>query len=258
MRDFVESMNDSDKKINNNPKWKLLKSLYDNNYNDLGKSKIPKKIHQIWLGGGLPENYNILKSSIIKSNPGWEYKLWTEDDLDELNMVNKELFNKSTNLGSKSDILRLEILYQYGGIYMDTDFYCIKNFNSLLTLDFFAGTGQQSEVYLLNGLIGCVPHHEIISKSISGLKEKTYKSKSNFEEIMKMTGPYYFTDTFFENVDEKTTNVVVFPTSFFYSFPSTNRTAVRGIFDESTIKKISPYIRDESLCVHLWYTSWQK
>ena len=65
------------------------------------------------------------------------------------------ILERSSNLGQKSDILRLEVLYQatstarlslilrpllqYGGLYVDTDFECLKSFESVLARIRFFG-----------------------------------------------------------------------------------------------------------------------
>ena len=46
-------------------------------------------------------------------------------------MRNKLAFSLAKNLGMKSDILRYEILMKYGGIYVDTDYECLKNIGRL-------------------------------------------------------------------------------------------------------------------------------
>src|ERR1700730_3033568 len=42
--------------------------------------KIPKIIHQIWLGSPFPEKYNKYQASWQKLHPKWIYKLWTDKD----------------------------------------------------------------------------------------------------------------------------------------------------------------------------------
>ena len=89
------------------------------------KGRIPKIVHQIWLGGPVPEVYQAWMSSWLALN-GWEYKLWTDEELKTFHLHNKDLFDMAKNFGEKSDILRLEILFQYGGGYVDTDFECLR------------------------------------------------------------------------------------------------------------------------------------
>src|SRR5271157_4561121 len=104
------------------PTWKLIENRY-NNF-EYKEDKIPKIIHQIWLGGDLPKKYFKLIETFKKFNPDWIHMLWTDENIKDLDLINKEIFDKQINMGSKSDILRYEILKKYGGIYFDTDFEC--------------------------------------------------------------------------------------------------------------------------------------
>lgn len=242
--------------INNDDNWSLLEKNYDNFY-ITGQTdiNIPKKIHQIWLGGKVPDNYIRIMNTWLEKNPDYEYKLWTDDDIESLNLENIELYNTNKNLGVKSDILRYEILYRYGGIYIDTDFECIKNFDDLLYLDLFSGTGHVVAPETYNGLIACKPKHGLLRKMIDDLN---ITDTTNYDKILAMCGPHYFSKKIFEwiknNPDEKN---VVFPTNFFYSFPSSMRFKVRND-NEVSQNIVKSYYTDDSYCVHLWYTSWQK
>ena len=105
----------------NNEEWKKIISGY-NNFELSENTVIPKKIHQVWLGGDLPDKYKRLTESWIKYHPDWEYKLWTDSDAAELELINREAFDSMKNLGMKSDLLRVEILNKFGGLYVDVDF----------------------------------------------------------------------------------------------------------------------------------------
>ena len=68
----------------NSPQWGLLKELYVRNYmipNSKDYGTLPKIIHQIWLGGQLPEKYRAWSESWKKFNPDWQYILWTDEDV---------------------------------------------------------------------------------------------------------------------------------------------------------------------------------
>src|ERR1035437_13952 len=137
MSEYIKYVN---YKMNNHPDWKLLENLYEKNYeNYLDKSleSIPKLIHQIWIGGKIPDKFKRLSETWIEKNPTWTYRLWGNDDVKDLNLVNKILYDRASNVGIKSDILRYEILYTFGGISVDTDFECIKSFDDLIFLSFF-------------------------------------------------------------------------------------------------------------------------
>jgi mannosyltransferase OCH1-like enzyme len=200
----------------------LLKSLYENNYiKGNGESKIPKKIHQIWIGGPLPEEYKAFTQSWMIKNPEWEYKLWTDKDVKDLNIKKRRQYEYATNFGMRADILRYEILAKQGGLYADVDFECLKSFNDLLYLDFFTSIGYERKVELYIGLIACVPNHPIITECINGIK--MIPKKKGFEHIFNSTGSYHFTRSFFTEVEKDGNGVVAFPMGFFYPFPNNMR-----------------------------------
>ena len=46
-----------------------------------------------------------------------------------------DLLARATNPAMRSDVLRLEILYKYGGIYADIDSVALRSFGELQTVD---------------------------------------------------------------------------------------------------------------------------
>jgi len=91
---------------------------------------IPKIVHQIWIGP--KKRPDIWMDGVKKfaSDYGYEYVLWDDKKVSEMEMVNKSWYDKEPTYNGKSDILRYEILYQYGGIYIDADM-AIVNANGL-------------------------------------------------------------------------------------------------------------------------------
>ena len=90
-------------------------------------AEIPRIVHQIWLGGPLPDKYRLWSQSWSTKNPGWAHRLWLDADAAQLRMKNRVAFDAAINPGEKSDIMRLEILQQFGGLYVDTDFECLQS-----------------------------------------------------------------------------------------------------------------------------------
>ena len=67
--------------------------------------KIPKIIHQIWLGGLVPEKYAAWIATWPKYHPDWTIIMWMDDDIKNLNLVNEDLFHRAKNYGEKSDFV---------------------------------------------------------------------------------------------------------------------------------------------------------
>ena len=94
---------------------------------------IPKTIHYCWFGGNpLPIQYKEWMKSWKKFCPDYEIVEWNEDNYD----VHKNQYISGAYKAKKwafvSDYARLDIIYEHGGIYLDTDVELIKNLDNLL------------------------------------------------------------------------------------------------------------------------------
>ncbi len=104
---------------------------------------IPKIIHYCWFGNG--EQPEIVKKCIKSWErfcPGFEVKLWSEDNYDVTkNRYMKEAYDNKM-WAFVSDYARLDIVYNEGGIYLDTDVELVRPLDDLLNYRcFFAGDG---------------------------------------------------------------------------------------------------------------------
>jgi mannosyltransferase OCH1-like enzyme len=226
--------------------YKITKSLYEKNYynNDSGEPLIPKKIHQVWIGGKMPDEYQRFSDSWQKHHPGWEYKLWGDRDASEFGMHNKAFFDAAPTNGQKSDIFRYEILRRYGGIYIDTDFECLKPFDDLMYLNFFTSSGYTGNLELYIGIIACVPNHPIIESCV--LDMKGVHNYNTTMDVFNTTGSYYFTKCFLKEVNGDTEGIVAFPPLFFYPWANN----IRG--DPEPYRHVKPF----SYAIHHWKVSW--
>ena len=84
---------------------------------------IPHIIHQIWLGGELPITYHAYVATWKSPSSTWSYRLWNDTDTTPIvsSRDDVELYDHVVKLYAcaqtpveKSDIMRLEILYQHG------------------------------------------------------------------------------------------------------------------------------------------------
>lgn len=257
--DFDESMKTSYTHNHNFaqycPEWKIIRNLYKNhlilNPRFSQNIRIRKKIHWIWLGSPLPERYIEFQKTWKKYHPHWEFQLWTDKDAQTFGMRNKSLFDKATNWGQKSDIFRLEILDREGGLYVDTDFECLKSFDILHHLcDFYTGLGHSKNVVFYNGLIGSCAGHPIIKECINSIQ--LTGSLTDEDNIQKTTGPWLLTKCFLKIAPTLTTPAIAFPITFFYPFPNSHR------IHSNNKEIVNKFIRPESFCIHYWACSWMK
>ena len=106
---------------------------------------IPKKIHYCWFGGrDLPGSALKCIESWKTMMPDAEIVRWDESNYD----VNKYKYTREAYQEKKyafvSDVARLEILYQYGGLYLDTDVELVKSLKPLLLGNGFFGFQSKS------------------------------------------------------------------------------------------------------------------
>ena len=105
---------------------------------------IPKIIHYCWFGGNpLPESAKKCIASWRKFLPDYEIKEWNESNFD----VNIIKFTKEAYRLKKyafvSDYARMWILYNYGGLYFDTDVELIKPIYDIIERGNFMGREPQ-------------------------------------------------------------------------------------------------------------------
>lgn len=101
---------------------------------------IPKKIHYCWFGNNpLPSDVKRCMKTWKKFCPSYDIIRWDESNFD----VNSHPFTKRAYECKKwafvSDYARLKIVYENGGIYLDTDVELIKPLDNLMSYTAFFG-----------------------------------------------------------------------------------------------------------------------
>ncbi len=101
---------------------------------------LPKIIHYCWFGGNpLPELAKKCIASWKLFFPDYEIKEWNERNYDVSKIPYIAQAYEAKKYAFVSDYARFDILYQYGGIYFDTDVEVIKPFDEILKRGAFAG-----------------------------------------------------------------------------------------------------------------------
>ena len=135
---------------------------------------IPKIIHFCWFGGG-PKSGAVAmcRASWEKYLPGYTFMEWTEQNCD----MNENPFVRTAYAQKKwayvADYFRFKALYEYGGVYMDTDVLLHAPLDSLLCNQAFFAI----ETYLFahGGIIGAVPHAQVIEKMRAAYRHGQYR-----------------------------------------------------------------------------------
>lgn len=128
---------------------------------------IPKKIHYCWFGRGeKPKLAQKCIASWEKFCSDYEIIEWNEDNFDlDYSPYTRYCYDNG-KWAYLSDLVRLVVIYQHGGIYFDTDVETISSFDQLLEYEAFFGFENSSYVNTGQGF-GAVAGSEILAGMIS-------------------------------------------------------------------------------------------
>lgn len=160
----------------------IIPALCINSYHSKGgkgilkmstKPLIPKKIHYMWLGGKkIPEKLQHCIDSWKKYCPDYEIIRWDETNYD----VHKNKFMAqaydSQRYGFVPDYARLEILYEHGGIYLDTDVELLRNIDDLLYQEAFCSV-EKWQVINFGGCSGAIKGHKSLEPFIESWSKRS-------------------------------------------------------------------------------------
>lgn len=196
-------------------------------------SLIPKIIHQLWIGPKPPPT-KFMKTWKDKHEAlGYEYIFWNEKELIKRGFVSQlqNKINVMKEWNGKADILRWEILYKYGGIFVDADSICIEPFCDLLKLnkafagyenEHVRGAGWASEKYkdvlapthplIATGTMAFPPKHLLPKLAIEWIKKNEINFSIIKQRAWRTVGPGLLTRIYFSR---KWNDITILPSFYF-------------------------------------------
>ena len=197
-------------------------------------TSIPKILHQFWTGDEMPWEIKLLCETLKEVNSDWEYKLWTEESIKEIPILKKhyEHFSKVTKSNSQSDIVRYAVLYEYGGMWCDTDIEGIKSFNSLI---------ENKDLVIAHEL----PNHpHLICSCVIGSVKGNLKIKNILDKIIKANFKGFFGPGFLSKM-LITDDQYIYPFDTFCPY-----------YCCSTARNSPEEYPENTYCVHHWHATW--
>lgn len=135
---------------------------------------IPKIIHYCWFGGNpLPDDVKSMIETWRFCCPDYEIVEWNESNFDVDKIAYCREAYKAKKWAFVSDYVRMKVLYQYGGFYLDTDIELIKSLNDFSCYD--TVLGYESSKYISTAVIGVSPGSEWISKMLLYYDTSSFK-----------------------------------------------------------------------------------
>ncbi|MEX1013413.1 MAG: glycosyltransferase [Waddliaceae bacterium] len=218
---------------------------------------IPHIIHLIWLGSNPSETVSACFDSWKKHHPDWVVKIWTDKDIPGFSWScdhSRISYELADTWAEKADILRLEILYKFGGIYSDADVVCLNSFDELTEQDIgffsafelnYVGKHYGEPFFVGSAIMGAKKGSEVMKFCLNNLKSKQDAPE---EGIIKRTGPGLISRACQSVLDSKSETVLVLPCSYLYPLPWKKR--------DTTAVDVLDYVSTDSLAIHLWDGSW--
>lgn len=203
--------------------YPLMKALYSDyeiiNPRTEYKQLIPKTIHYFWFGNNpKSELINMCIASWRKFCPDYEIIEWNESNYDvNINRFTSEAYREK-KWAFVSDFARLDILYQYGGVYMDTDVELIKPLDEMLYNAAYFGFGNYGRV--ASGLgFGCVKQHELVKELLDMYDSISFDESKDKNDLitntMRETAVFEKNGLVQNNKFQIVKNAAVFPSDFF-------------------------------------------
>lgn len=191
--------------------------------------KIPKIIHYCWFGKGeKPDNTKAYIASWKEKLPEYTFMEWNEENFDVSNSIPYvQQAYEAKKYAFVSDYVRIQALYQYGGIYLDTDVEVRKPFEAFLE-EASMVLGFESQRSLLTAFIAVEKEHLYIGEFLASYENRVFQRKDGtfdmtvinegFSKLMEEKG----VDLDRNEYQELSGNIVVYPIEYFCGFDVVN------------------------------------
>ena len=180
-------------------------------------NKIPKIIHQIWVGSKeMPVEW---MQTWKDKHSEWEFMLWDNESVFKHNFRHKDKIERCIAKGlphGAADIIRYEILYEFGGVVAPADSICLLPIDELLDIEEDCFCCYQHEVKrpgILSPHLGTSVNNELMGKIIDRIP-------SNIKQPWQQTGNLLLT----KMVKELGYPIKIYPSVFFIPVYNDNTT----------------------------------
>ena len=208
---------------------------------------IPKIIHYCWFGGNpLSPLAQKCIASWKKFLPDYEIKEWNESNYDVSKIPYTAQAYDMKKYAFVSDYARFDILYQYGGVYFDTDVEVIKDLHPIIERGAFIGV-EKRQLPLLNAGLGIAsPAASIIYREILDSYQKAHfineDGSLNLETVVTRVSEIFMRHGFVpEDRMQIVADTTIYPSEYFCP-----KSTVTGVLE----------LTQNSYTVHHFAASW--
>jgi mannosyltransferase OCH1-like enzyme len=203
---------------------------------------IPKIIHRVHMGPKDPFAEYFWETSKMH-NIGWGHITHDDSNLEEYPLIGRFL-SMSPAFAFKSDLMRLEILYHTGGIYIDTDIEVIRPFDHFLEYRYPFAAWESNDT-IGSAVIGSPPKNpqvlDLILYCIGAIETESSDGKITYGGHLKMFSPSVITKLWRGNPE-----VMLLQPESFYPYHWTEKDRATEDFS----------VNQNTFAIHHWSGSW--
>ena len=213
---------------------------------------IPKRIFYVWLGSSAP-------ADVLQAIHQWKQML-PDYEIIEINESSKQYFDFSSELKSNlwfktvyekkmwayaADYIRCKVLYQHGGIYLDTDISINKSFDDILSEPAFIGKESPDSIGF--GVMGCHKNNPFVKHVLDFYSEDIWMQPIY---IITQIATHVLSDFYNHRLNKndgiiRLPDITIFPEKWFYPYKYHSK------YSDNCLTA-------ESHTIHWWKESWCK
>ena len=142
------------------------------------ENKIPKIIHYCWFG---PKSIPELELKCMESwkmyLPNYKFMFWNEKTFNTKETKFIEQAYENEHYAFVSDYVRTKVLYEYGGLYLDTDVEILRGFDVVLNKEMcFLGFENRSKIG--TAIMGFTAKHELVFEFMNYYLNNDFKNSN--------------------------------------------------------------------------------
>lgn len=190
---------------------------------------IPRLIQHVWPGTDpFRPKFHAWRASWMRFNPDYSMRFWNLNNLpyEQFDPMLTKIIKSNLCFVAKSDLLRYVMLYLYGGIYVDTDMECMKNFDPLLKTSSFAGEGFPHDG-IPNAILACEPGNEVFKDAFKLVADSIVRQWEIWNDPKRLYkdadgSMNKLVDSHFRKLE------TIYPREYFYPFDCIDKPDVRA------------------------------
>jgi len=177
---------------------------------------LPRRIHFIWYGSAAPAE--VQQNTLIcqQLNPDWQVTLWSDRPQPAVRVPvklftaeqwrNQDIITAfQQQLGVLGDLLKYEIVYAYGGIYLDADVACLLPFNEPMFRRAFVCAELTQWKNLCASAFGCPPQSAFLDYVLNCVRENVTNWRPH--SVPRVAGPPFLTTCCYQYADGNIQNI---------------------------------------------------